>query len=166
MSMNGEYLRVTPAELDRALKDPEWAHGLAEEAMDAAQEHERVPSDARHFTTEQTWHLLDFLLRRATFPVDIVHGEEPLPEAEDWGYDPPGYLPPARVQAAAEALRELPYDRLIRNVDPSELTRAEVYPLIWDSPDSLEWARDVFLDLTAFLGAAAEAGDGMLLWID
>lgn len=35
MSMNGEYLRVTPAELDRALKDPEWALDLAEEIQDA-----------------------------------------------------------------------------------------------------------------------------------
>ena len=39
MSMNGEYLRVTPAELDRALKDPEWA--IAGAAHPAT-----VPADA------------------------------------------------------------------------------------------------------------------------
>ncbi|MEV8534670.1 YfbM family protein [Streptomyces sp. NPDC051211] len=166
MTMNGEYLRVTPAELDHALRDPDWAYGLAEEAMDATGEGDDTPADARHFTTHQTWALLDFLLRRSVFPVDIVNGEEPLAEADDWGYGPPRYLPPARVRLAADALRVISYDQLIRNVDPAELTRADVYPLIWDSPDCLEWARDLFTDLSAFFAAAAGAGHSLLLWID
>ncbi|WP_406071026.1 DUF1877 family protein [Streptomyces sp. NBC_01020] len=41
MSMNGEYLRVTPAELDRALKDPAWALDLADEIQDAGRERAR-----------------------------------------------------------------------------------------------------------------------------
>ncbi|MCX4723141.1 DUF1877 family protein [Streptomyces sp. NBC_01306] len=41
--MNGEYLRVTPAELDRALKDPAWALDLAEEIQDAQEESEPAP---------------------------------------------------------------------------------------------------------------------------
>ncbi|MFD4976789.1 DUF1877 family protein [Streptomyces sp. NPDC058424] len=47
--MSGEYLRVTPAELDRALKDPEWALDLAEEIQDAQEESEPAPAEARHF---------------------------------------------------------------------------------------------------------------------
>ncbi|MFF7334971.1 DUF1877 family protein [Streptomyces sp. NPDC008150] len=121
MSMNGEYLRVTPAEL----KDPEWAWGLVEEIEDA--EGEPAPAEARHFTTHQTWHLLGFLLQRSAFPVDIVHGEEPL-ATDDWGYGPPQYLTPEGVQLAADTLHRTTYDQLIQGVDPSELTKAEIYP--------------------------------------
>ncbi len=165
MSMNGEYLRVTPAELDRALKDPEWAWGLVEEIQDARAEGEPAPAEARHFTTHQTWHLLGFLLQRSTFPVDVVHGEEPL-ATDDWGYGPPQYLTPERVQLAADTLHRTTYDQLIQGVDPSELAKAEVYPQIWDSPASLEWASDLFTPLTEFFRGAASAGHAMLIWID
>lgn len=68
-------------------------------------------------------------------------GEEPFAEDEDWGYGPPRYLRPERVQLAAEALRATSYAQLISGVDPAELTRAEVYPLGWSEADSLEWGR-------------------------
>ncbi|MER6393188.1 YfbM family protein [Streptomyces sp. NPDC001523] len=165
MSMNGEYLRVTPAELDRALKDPEWAWNLAEEIQDAQPEVEPAPAEARHFTTHQTWHLLGFLLQRSAFPVDVVHGEEPL-ATDHWGYGPPQYLAPERVRLAADTLHGTTYDQLIQDVDPSELTKAEVYPQIWDSPASLEWASDLFTPLTEFFRGAASAGHAMLIWID
>ncbi|MGW6832753.1 DUF1877 family protein [Streptomyces sp. NPDC054949] len=44
MSVNGEYLRVTSAELERALKDPAWALELAEETQDAQGEREVAPA--------------------------------------------------------------------------------------------------------------------------
>ncbi|MEU9417433.1 YfbM family protein [Streptomyces sp. NPDC048272] len=158
-------LPVTPAELDRALKDPEWAWNLAEEIQDAQAEVEPAPAEARHFTTHQTWHLLGFLLQRSAFPVDVVHGEEPL-ATDHWGYGPPQYLVPERVRLAADTLHGTTYDQLIQDVDPSELTKAEVYPQIWDSPASLEWASDLFTPLTEFFRGAASAGHAMLIWID
>ncbi|MDX2561286.1 DUF1877 family protein [Streptomyces sp. TX20-6-3] len=54
----------------------------------------------------------------------------------------------------------------VEGVDPSELTKAEIYPQIWDSPASLEWADDLFTPLTAFFQDAASAGHAMLIWID
>lgn len=125
MSMNGEYLRVTPAELGWALGDSACAWSLSEAAQDVEEQSRPPLAEARHFTTHKTWHLLDFLMRRAAFPVDLVHG-----------------------------------------VDPDELTRAEIYPQIWDSPAALEWARDVYASLTGFFRGAASAGDAMLVWID
>lgn len=99
-----------------------------------------APAEARHFTTHQTWNLLGFLLKRSAFPVDIVFGEEPVPEADAWGYEPPRYLTAERVRLAADRLDRMTYDELIRGVDHAELASAEVYPQIWDSPTSLEWA--------------------------
>ncbi|MGW4020699.1 DUF1877 family protein [Streptomyces sp. NPDC005009] len=37
--------------------------------------------------------------------MDVIHGEEPFAEDEDWGYGPQRYLRSERVQLAAEALR-------------------------------------------------------------
>ncbi|MFD9659958.1 DUF1877 family protein [Streptomyces mirabilis] len=54
----------------------------------------------------------------------------------------------------------------MRGVDPSELVEAEIYPQIWDSPASLEWARDVFTPLTEFFRGASSAGHAILIWLD
>lgn len=125
-----------------------------------------TPAEARHFTTHQTWNLLGLLLKRSDFPVDIVFGEVLIPDADDWGYDPPRYLTVARVRLAAGRLNRMTYDDLIRDVDHNELAAAEVYPRIWDSSASQEWARDLFVPLAEFFQAAASAEHAMVIRLD
>jgi hypothetical protein len=162
--MNGEYLRITPAELLSAIKDPEWVWAHADEIIDREDESEPLPAEARHLTTHKAWHAIDFLLHRAAFPVDIVIGEEEFTD-EDWGYGPPRYLTPEQVNLAAEALSGASYDELIQGLDPAELTAAEIYPEIWDSPEELQWVRGWYEPILPFFTAAAKDGDAMLLWI-
>ncbi|MER6369755.1 YfbM family protein, partial [Streptomyces mirabilis] len=126
MSMIGEYLRVTAAELDRAIQDPDWALDFVGEVQEAEEKTEPAPAEARHFSTTKTWDMLGFLLTRADFPVDVIHGEEPFAEDEDWGYGPPRYLRSERVRLAARALRATTYDQLVRGVNPADLTKADV----------------------------------------
>ncbi|MGW2490472.1 YfbM family protein [Streptomyces sp. NPDC001606] len=166
MSMIGQYLRVTAAELDRAIQDPGWALDFAEEVQDAEEETRPAPAEARHFSTDKAWDVLRFLLARAEFPVNVIHGEEPFAEDEDWGYGPPRYLRPERVALAVEALRAISYDQLVSGVDPAELTSAEVYPLGWSEPGALEWGRHWYHGLTQFLEVAAGADDAVLVWLD
>jgi hypothetical protein len=172
MSMIGEYLRVTAAELDRAIQDPDWALDFVEEVQDAEEESGPAPTEARHFSTYKTWDMLRFLLERAEFSVNVIHGEETFAEDEDWGYGPPRYLRPERVRLAGEALRATTYTQLISGVDPAELTSAEVYPLAgaypigWSEPGALEWARHWYDGLTQFFEAAARVNDAVLVWLD
>ncbi|MFJ1595629.1 YfbM family protein [Streptomyces sp. NPDC088261] len=166
MSMIGEYVRVTAAELDRAIRDPAWALAHVEEVRDSEGESKPSPAGARHFTTYKAWDLLRFLLARAEAPVDVIFGEEPFAEGDDWGYGPPRCLRPDRVRLAARTLRTLSYERLVEGVDPADLTRAEVYPLGWDEPGMLEWGRPWYDGLTRFFEAAASADEGMLVWLD
>lgn len=166
MSMIGEYLRVTAAELDRAIRDPDWALNFVEEVQDAEEETEPAPAEARHFSTYKTWDMLRFLLAHARFPVNVIYGEEPFAEDEDWGYGPPRYLRPERVRLTAEALRATSYDQLVSGVDPAELTSADVYPLGWSEPGALEWGRHWYDGLAEFLKAAAGADDAVLVWLD
>ncbi|GAA3206323.1 DUF1877 family protein [Actinocorallia longicatena] len=162
--MIGEYLRVTDAELARAIKEPEWALDLIDEVVDAQEEAAPPPGRARHLTTYQAWHLIAFLLHRADFPVDVVYGERDLTE-EDWGYGPAKYLDAAQVATAAAALAPLTYDALVEGLDPAELTAAEIYPMTWDDPDPFAWGRTWFEPLPPFFAAAAAAGDSMLVWL-
>ncbi|MFI9601946.1 DUF1877 family protein [Streptomyces sp. NPDC052043] len=62
---------------------------------------------------------LGFLLRRVSFPVDIVHNEEELSGADDWG--PPRYLTPEQVRTAAAALAATPSHTWIGSVTVREL---------------------------------------------
>ncbi|MGW1187051.1 YfbM family protein [Streptomyces sp. NPDC002559] len=167
MSMIGEYARLTPAELDHAIRDPEWAQehvvGLIETELSA----EPVASEARCHDIDKAWHALDFLLRRIDFPVGIVHGEEELPGAEDWGYEPPRYLTPERVRVAAEALAATPHEALVGGVRPAELVEAEIYPTtVWERGKSLDYVASHYQALVPFFRAAADAGDAMLIWLD
>ncbi|MBS2546899.1 YfbM family protein [Catenulispora sp. NL8] len=166
MSMIGEYLRVTPDELTRAVSDPDWALELIEQIQDVEDEQELPPADARLFTTYKTWDMLGFLFRRFNFPVDVVHGEEPFAEDGDWGYGPPRFVPVERVGVAAREMSRVSYDDLIRRVGVGELAEAKVYPLGWDSPGELDWARGYYGDLALFFAAAAACGQAVIVWLD
>ncbi|ROP27553.1 uncharacterized protein DUF1877 [Couchioplanes caeruleus] len=126
--MLGYWLRVSPAELQRAVSDLEWAAALAE------QEDVSPPTVRRQrlLDLDKTWDGLDFLLRRRGFPVSVVRGEEVFPfnpgDIPDWGYGPPQYLTPMQVVRAAQALVPLTEQDLVADVDPAELARTGVYP--------------------------------------
>ncbi|MFG2096034.1 YfbM family protein [Streptomyces sp. NPDC048612] len=166
MSMIGEYARVTPAELDRALGDPEWALKLVCGRMEAEAATAPEPAAARCLDVDKVWDALGFLLRRRDFPVDIVHGEQAVPDADDWGYGPPRYLTPEQVRSAAEALAGISAESLTAGVAPADLAAARVYPLvIWERGEPLDYVREYYELLRPFLRAAADEGDAVLLWL-
>ncbi|MDN5382734.1 DUF1877 family protein [Streptomyces sp. LB8] len=82
-----------------------------------------------------------------------------------WGCGPPRYLRPERVRLAARTLRTLTHDLLISGVTPADLTRARVYPFIWDEPGTLARERHRYDGLVQFFEAAAAADDALLVWL-
>ncbi|MFF5443421.1 YfbM family protein [Streptomyces sp. NPDC012888] len=167
MSMIGEYARLTPAELDRAVRDPAWARQFVDELIDTEPDEEPDASRARRHDVGKMWHALDFLLDRITFPVDVVHGEEKLPRAPHWGYGPPRYLTPGRVRAAAEALTVTPHHALTEGVGPADLAEAGIYPhVVWERGEPLDHVTSHYQELVPFFQAAARAGDAVLIWLD
>ncbi|MFE2046768.1 YfbM family protein [Streptomyces sp. NPDC059477] len=165
MGMTGEYVRLTAAELDRALGDPEWARERVGELAEAADAVEGPVPEPRLHSTEKTWHALDFLLRRRAFPVDIVFGEDDLPGAAEWGHGPPRYLTPDRVRLAAEALAALTPEALDEDVNPADLTAAEIYPHIWERDGTLDWVTAEYQELARFFRIAARYRQAVVLWI-
>lgn len=167
MSMIGEYARLTPAELDRAVQDPRGARELIDALVDAVPEQGAGGCPPRCLDIDKAWDTLRFLLRRVGFPVDIVHGEEEIPGADDWGYGPPRYLAPQQVREAAAAMAGMSGEDLIRGVTAAEIAQADLYPGIAEE-DEL-WptcVADHYEALVPFFRAAADSGDAILVWLD
>ncbi len=164
MSMIGQYLRLAPAELERASRDPDWA---AEHAHDLYGRDDAAAA-ARVHETDKAWNALDFLLTRRGFPVDVVFGEAdmPWPAGSDWGYGPPRLLTAERVRAAVDALEAHAPDALADGVAPADLAAANVYPqIVWERGEELDWVVSHWAYLATYLRAAAREGDALLLWI-
>lgn len=172
VSINGNWLRVTPAELARAKDDLDWAYTHAQDLSDDA---DRVHS------TGKAWHSLDYLLFRRGLSIPIVSGAEQFIDESvgevvdehgflawevDWGYGPPRYLTPEQVAAAAAELADITEDDLIRDVDQAELVQAEIYPDIWDRPGELAWTAHCLPEAKQFFALAAKEGDAIICWLD
>ncbi len=167
MSMIGRYLRLSAGELERAEREPDWAREFAEEVDEGRHGGRAGGAWARMHDTGRAWQALDFLLRRREFPVDVVHGEEELPGAEDWGFGPPCRIAPDRVRLAAAALVELDPGRLVEGIGAADLAGARVYPNgLWTSDEALHLVTAEYRALTDFLGAVATRRHGLLVWIE
>ncbi len=170
--MIGEYIRVTPEVMQRAIADPEWARDYIDELQDAEEDPDG-PTAAlveeakrRLFSTYKVWNILGYLLERAKCPVDVVFGEEEFAD-DDWGYGPPLLLPPDRVRLAAEVLRGYNYEGLAAGVTDADLHAADVYPIPEPSEANYQvlWAQHWFQPLVEFFAAAARDGDAVIVWI-
>jgi hypothetical protein len=170
MSMIGEYARLSPGELERAIREPAWALKLVDapgEDVGHTEGGQGGGPHGRRHDVDKTWQALGLLLDRAGFPVDVVLGDEVLPGAEDWGYGPPRLIRPERVRLAAEAFARTSPASLAEGVGPADLAAAGVYPqIVWERGESLEWVTGHYAALGEFFRAAAGAGDAVLVWID
>lgn len=165
--MIGEYARLTPAELERAVEDPHCALVFIEELIDVGMD-EPDASQPRCLDIDKAWDALALMLRRIDFPVDIVHGEEEIPGADEWGHGPPRYLIPEQVRAASAALAGTPSNVLSRGITAAELARADLYPSISEDEvgDWLNYVVHHYDALVPFFEAAARDGDAMVVWLD
>lgn len=172
MSINGNWLRVTPSELARAKDDLDWANTHARDLSD---------DTAKRHSTGKAWHSLEYLLDRWGLSIPIVSGaeefiDESAGEIEDengflawevdWGYGPPRYLTSEQVATAAIELAGITEGDLIRDVDQAELARAEIYPDVWERPDELAWTAHFLPGVKQFFALAAEEGDAVICWLD
>ena len=165
MSMIGEYMRLAPQDLDKALADPVWIRDLVDELWDS--EDEGGEPDTRLMDVDKAWHGLAFALERAGVPTAVIYGDGPVAGADDWGYGPPAWLSVERVAEVSRLLRDLDAENAISAVPIAAFVEAEIYPLgIWSDPDPKDYLVGHLRRLTAFFAEAAGAGMGMLVWID
>ncbi|MED7950302.1 DUF1877 family protein [Streptomyces sp. BE303] len=161
--MNGRYLRLSARQLERAAAEPgwvrEWVTELDEDVDEAA-------ARGRLHGTGRAGPVLDFLLRRHDFPVDVIHGEAELPGAGQWGYGPPRCLTPERVGAADGAFADLPPGALVDGITPAELATAVPLPAGWTDGEALHLASGHYRSLADFLHTAARYRHAVLVWTE
>ncbi|MBX7084751.1 MAG: YfbM family protein [Nannocystaceae bacterium] len=126
--------------------------------------------DAAILCVEKLWHALHVLLSDGCIwdseggLGDLFMGGEL--GADDVGYGPARYHPPAAVDAFARALAALSDATLRMRFDPRELADNDVYPNIWDDDPASLWQEIVgyLTPVRATVAAASAAGDGLIVW--
>lgn len=152
------YRRVDEAELDEVERDPDLARLLMEDTDD---------DDPRLLDLGTAWHGVHMLLNGSAWggsgaAFDAVLGGDAVGEPST--YEPVRFLDVPRVAAVAEHLSGREVEQLRRGFTPATWARAEVYPDGWSEPDVLmTLVAPAYARLRAFLSAAADAGDGVLI---
>lgn len=148
MSMIGNFLQLSPEELRSLIADPPSVESFI---------YPNGEENESNIDVDKAWHGIHYLL--AGDPWD---GEPPLGNVVlggtkiggDVGYGPAHYLTSDEVQAVASALKDITPERFHARYVASELSKNEIYPEIWDSPDDArryltswyEMLRDYYLD--------------------
>jgi hypothetical protein len=170
MSMIGCLRRLGDRDLARLLAEPElildYLDSDGEEANGSFGPHADIDVD-------KAWHGIHFLLTGSAwegeFPLSfLVRGGAEVGD-EDVGYGPARGFDSAQVRAIAKALAPIDGEALGDRFDPAAMTRAEIYPEIWDrdseEDDIVEYLVDSYETLRDFVTAAAEAGEALLVWV-
>lgn len=163
--MIGEYIRLAPDDFEKALSDAEWARDLIDELLEAGDDGHAA--DARLMDVDKAWHGLALVLDRAGVSTALVFGDGQVPGADDWGYGPPASLSPGRVAELAAVLGALDRQKAVDAVPAQDFAEAEIYPQgLWDEPGSRQYLAGYLEQLTVFFVEAADAGMGVLVWLD
>jgi hypothetical protein len=163
--MIGEYIRLAPGDFEKALSGAEWARDLVDELWEA--EDDGHGADSRLMDVDKAWHGLALVLDHAGVSTAVVFGDDQVPGADDWGYGPPSSLSPERVAELAAVLGSLDRQKAVEAVPAQDFVEAEIYPEgVWDEPGSGEYLAGHLERLTVFFVEAADAGMGVLVWLD
>jgi hypothetical protein len=160
-----EYARLAAADFDKARTDPTWALEHIDELAGEWVQMDLPAQEARYFSIGAVWGPLHtVLLVHGGMPVDPVQGGAELGSTD--GITPVRYLGPEDVEKAAAFLGGTSFDAL-----------APLAAHVCDEdvcPDPAEHAAETdaerlgraYGELTAFYGAAAQAGDAVVLMLN
>jgi hypothetical protein len=159
------YVRVSPAQLDRLLKDPKSIHAFLHP------DDEKTQDDGRQMDIEKTWDIIHFLLTGSREAVegplnDVVSGGEDIGD-EDVGYGPARYLTPEKVAKAATALSQIPFEALWKRLDLKAMKAADVYlsESLADDEWHRGWVKQHYEALRKFFAQAAAAHEAIILYL-
>ena len=158
MSMIYCLQQIDATKIDDLLLEPEGVHDLLEEGYETRTD------------LDKSWHGLHFLLAGSAWegewPLNfLLCGGEPVGE-EDVGYGPAHVLRPGQVMECSAALQAIDAEEIKRRYNPTEMTRAEIYPDMWDRKEeheeNLDYLIENFNALKAFISQAAQEQKGVI----
>jgi len=161
MSMIGNFLQVSPVDLEELIADPSGVEAFIDPDDD---EHENC------IDIDKAWHGIHFLLAN-----DPWGGEPPLANAvlggteigDDVGYGPARYLNPDEVRAVADTLKQITSQDFRNRYDARKLLDNEIYPQIWhDDDDAVGYLVAAYDSLRTYYLDAAAKGNAMLKFLN
>lgn len=162
-----EYARLAADDFDKARTDLTWALEHIDELAGEWVQMDLPAKEARYFSIGTLWGPLHTVLRaHGEMPVDPVQGGSELGPAD--GITPVRYLGPAEVVKAAAFLTGTSFDTLAAHADAAEVCDEEVCPAPGEHAAEADPERlaQAYGELAAFYGAAAEAGDAVVLMLN
>ena len=162
-----EYARLAADDFDKARTDLTWALEHIDELAGEWVQMDLPAQEARYFSIGTVWGPLHTaLLVHGKMPVDPVQGGDALGSTN--GITPVRYLGPADVEKAAAFLGGTSFDALAPLADAAHVCDEDVCPNPDEHIGELDAERlaDAYGELTAFYGAAAKAGDAVVLMLN
>ena len=157
MSINAEFVAVSPNELEGFVSDPESA--IASLFMPRL---DRTARPHRRLSLDKAWHGVHYLLtgdpEESTGAV--LGGTE---FGEDEGYGPARYFTAPEVEQLAHAL-DAPgaADDVTARYNGDRMLELSIYPGGWDEAGEREWLLGALAELREFFRDTAEAGDAIV----
>lgn len=159
MSMIGNFMAISPEQLQELLEDPDQIEDL-------------IYADDNNpgIDIDKAWHGIHFLLTGSVWEGDpplawtILGGTEIGP---DFGYGPVRYLLPEQVNEVAKALSEVPRATLGARFDPAKMKAEKIYSGTWDDGEAdREYLLCYYDEVVQYYQQAAEKGQAMLSYIN
>ena len=132
----------------------------------------RARADGDEIDIDKTWHGLHFLFTGTAWQGEppasfLVVGGHVIGDV-DVGYGPARALMPDDVARFADFLSSVDDDELGGRYDPGRMTQLKIYPETWagaDADEEIGYLLDGLARLRAFVSAAREAGDAIVIWL-
>ena len=163
MSMIGNLLRITEAELEMCLKN---SAVLENRIYNDESENDQLVD------IDKSWEGIIFLLTgqnlsNAVHPfVSVLFSGQLIDEEQDLGYGPAHYLTPEQVVQLNNEISKITTDELRMRFDPDKMSVLEIYPMIWEEDEAFEYISDGFLTLQQVFSNAAKRGEAIVTFLN
>ena len=153
------------------LADPPKVFALldddSDEALAGDLKLDRARGEGRSIDLDKAWHAIHFLLNGTPWggepPLNLMLSEGATVGDEDVGYGPARAFSSKEAAAYATAVESLTGEMLMSRYNAEEMTRADIYPQIWDEGDIASYLVPYFDDLKKFLVETRQAGLGLIV---
>jgi hypothetical protein len=163
MSMIGNLLRVTKAELESYLLDS----SLLEDRI----YNEEAGGNPSLIDIDKSWEGILFLLTGQNLATlnhhlgRVFFSGQTIDKEQDLGYGPGQYLTPEEVKEINVELSAITVEEITKRFDPRRMTELEIYPNAWEGDGILNYLLDYFKEVQVTYSVAARNNEGIIVFL-
>ena len=165
MSMIANLLRVTKSELEEYLNDS----SLLESRIYNDESDEEDPNLV---DIDQSWDGIVFLLTGKSFEnnthplAKVLFSEQFIDEEQDLGYGPAQYVTAELVKELHEQIASISNDELRTRFDANKMKEANVFPEVWENPETVDYLIEYFETIKEVYALAAKSDEAIITFIN